>query len=128
MTQLTMFKARTYTVTETVQPVDANGNQVLGAGGVTGFKFWMTAKLDVEVPDNQAVFQKLPASWAVTTAGDATHAAVVVCVINPADTASLPEHQLDLVWDIQMEDNASNFYTIDGGILTVKPNVTQATV
>jgi len=127
MSQLTMYRGDTKTVTVTVQPVDASGNQVLGSGGIAGWSFWMTAKRDPSDLDSQAVFQKLPAAWSISSAGDATHPGVAFCNLAPADTASLPPYQLTLVYDIQAKDLTGNIFTIDAGAILVNVDITIAT-
>jgi hypothetical protein len=119
MTALTMFRGRSMTITESLTN--------LGSSGISGFKFWFTAKNDYADADAAAAIQKLPAAWAQDTAGDATHPGVAHCNLAPADTASLPPYQIVLVFDVQAEDALGNFFTVDSGTLTVMPSVTTVT-
>jgi len=124
MGSLTMSRGDARTLTATVQPLDAFGNQVLGASGITGWKFWFTAKYDYSDADATAVFQKLPAAWQITTAGNATTPGIAICNLVHSDTAALPAYQVTLVYDVQAEDANGNPYTIDAGTLVVSPDVT----
>lgn len=125
MTSLALTRARSYTITATVGPNNAAGLPALGSGGITGWQFWLTAKYDPTDPDTQAVFQKLPAAWQVTQAGNSTTPGLAICNIVPADTLSVPLHQVVLQFDITAEDGLGNFYMIDGGTITIAPDVTQ---
>lgn len=128
MGTLTMTRGDTKTVTETIQPKDALGNQVLGANGIAGWSFWMTAKYDAGDADSAAVFQKVPINWTANTNGNQTTAGVATCTLNPSDTSALPPYQVTLVYDVQAKDTSGNIFTIDSGTLTVTPDVTIATV
>src|SRR5260370_30824781 len=119
MGTLAMIRRDTKTVTETIQPKDILGNQVLGSGGITGWQFWMTAKYDPGDPDSLAVFQKLPAAWSVTQAGNTTTPGIVFCILSPADTASVPGYQVLLSYDVQAKDTGGHIFTIDSGTLIV---------
>lgn len=127
MSILNMTRGDTKTVTETIAPVNSSGQQVLGASGVTGWLFWMTAKHDPRDTDAAAVFQKLPVQWTVTQAGNLTTSAIVFCILAPADTASLPPYQSSLYYDVQAKDTSGNIFTIDSGTLIVSADVTIAT-
>lgn len=116
-----MPRGDTRTVTETVGPTG------LGSGGVAGWSFWFTAKLNLSDADTAAVIRKLPADWAIQTVGSDTVAGVVLCTINPADTASLPPYQVALSYDVQAKDTSGNIFTIDSGTLTVTADVTTVT-
>ena len=127
MSSLAMTRGDTRIVTTTISNLDANGNVVFGVNGVTGWTFWMTAKYDPGDTDASAVFQKLPASFSITTPGNAATPAVVTCTLAPADTASLPGYQVVLSYDVQAKDTSGNIFTVDSGTLTVSADVTIAT-
>lgn len=128
MTDISMYRGDTRTITETIQPLAADGTQVLGASGITGWSFWLTVKKDPGDADASAVFQKVPGSWTTNNPGNATTAGVVTCTINPADTASLPGYRSVLQFDVQAKDGSGNVFTIDRGTLTVDADVTVTTV
>lgn len=119
-TNLKMVRGDTKVVRVTID------HSTLGAGGVTGFSFWFTAKNDIADADADAVVQKLPNNFTVVTEGDASTDAVVTCKIVPDDTADLPAFDVPLAYDIQAEDGAGNVTTIASGTLTVSPDVTRA--
>lgn len=116
-----MTRGDTRTITETIGPTG------LPAGGIAGWSFWFTAKVSADDPDSAAVVQKLPAAWAIQTVGSSSIAGVVLCTLNPSDTANLPPYQVNLVYDVQAKDTNGNIFTLDNGILTVVTDVTIAT-
>lgn len=126
MTNLTMYSGNSRTVTESVGPTG------LGAPGIAGWEFWLTVKWDPSDPDADAVLQKGPSAWTITTPGDGTAnppiAGVAFCNILPADTITLGAYQVELTFDVRAKDSLGNIFTIDYGTLTVVPSVTQATV
>lgn len=117
-----MVRGDTRTVTETVGPAGLDVN------GIAGWSFWLTAKYDPNDADVNAVFQKVPADWALQSTGNATTAGVTLCTIQPADTASLPAYEVSLFYDVQAKDTNGNIFTIDNGTLTVSADVTISTV
>lgn len=121
MGSLTMVRGDTRTVTETVGPTGLDSN------GISGWSFWFTAKYDPNDADANAVFQKVPADWALQVAGDATTAGVILCTINPNDTLSLPAYRVVLFYDVQAKDTSGHIFTIDSGDLTVVADVTIST-
>lgn len=126
MGDLQMYRGDSLTVTETVGPVG------LGANGIQGWQFRMTAKWDADDPDSAAVFQKVPSAWQITTQGVGPTgsppvggtAGVVFCNLLPSDTASLPAYQVALQFDVQATDASGHVFTIDAGTLTVFADVT----
>lgn len=124
MGTLAMLRGDVRTITASVAPLDAQGSQVLSGAGITGWKFWFTAKYDYSDADSAAAIQKLPAAWSVQTAGGVSTAGVATCTLTNADTAGLPPYQVTLVYDVQAEDTLGNPYTVDSGTLTVSPDVT----
>lgn len=122
MTLLTIKRNTSYTFTETIQP-QGSGGYVLGANGILGWTFWLTAKYDYSDADAAAAIQKLPASWTIQVHGDSTTAGVVFCTINPADTAALPPYQVTLVFDVKAKDESGRIFSVDDGTLTVSPDV-----
>lgn len=121
MTDLAMTRGDTKTVTVTVGPAG------LGAGGITGWSFWFTAKHDPGDADTAAVVQKLPAAWQIQTAGSSTVAGVAFCVLAPGDTSALPAYQSNLTYDIQGKDTNGNIFTLDSGAFTVSADITTVT-
>ena len=99
----------------------------LASTGLAGCTFWFTAKYRATDADTLAVFQKLNASFTVTSVGSLTAPGVVLVTIQPADTASIPEYTKLLHWDIQMKDASANIYTVDSGMLRINADITQAT-
>src|SRR5260370_38376729 len=104
MGTLAMIRRDTKTVTETIQPKDILGNQVLGSGGITGWQFWMTAKYDPGDPDSLAVFQKLPQAWPVTQAANTTTPAIACCILAPPALTGAPGHQAILAFELPAKD------------------------
>jgi hypothetical protein len=100
----------------------------LTSSGLTSCTFWLTCKRAATDPDSAAIFQKLNASFTVDAVGNLTTPGVIHCTIAPADTATLAEYGVALVYDVQMKDSTGNIYTVDSGTLTLTPDVTQAIV
>lgn len=104
----------------------------LTAAGLTGYKFWFTAKSAFTDADANAVIKKIgqqaapTGDFTVVTLGSDTTAGVVTCKINPADTASLPDYDSVLLYDVQFEDSDGDVSTVASGTLTVQVDVTKA--
>jgi hypothetical protein len=91
---------------------------------ITGFKLWFTAKNNLQDADTQAVSQ-----LSTTTSGITITTPTVgqYSVAMPAlATAAFPDGPVALFYDVQLMDGSGNIYTIDGGTLTVSPDVTRA--
>lgn len=99
----------------------------LTATGLTGCKFWFTAKQALSDADAQAVIQRLPADFTPVQTGDDLTPGIVTCEINPADTNGLPDYTVQLVYDVQMANANDKPFTIQKGKLKVEPDVTRAT-
>lgn len=101
----------------------------LGAGGLTGYSAWFTAKRDAANLDSAAVFQKTIAlgGIAITTTGNASTPGVLTTTVTPADTEGLPTgYATRLVYDVKVKDGSGVETTVDSGTLTVLADVTQA--
>lgn len=96
--------------------------------GLTGYKFWLTAKLDISDPDAAAQFQKTSTAgdFTVPVNGSDTQAGIVQCTLQPADTSGLPDYDVDLLYDFQVEDQGGAVTTSADGTLTVHPDITRA--
>ena len=94
--------------------------------GFTGYNAWFTAKNQVADLDTAAVIKKVPVDFTVVLNGSDVVAAIVTCKIVPADTSGLPDYDVQLVYDAQIEDASANVTTVQDGILTVKADVTRA--
>jgi hypothetical protein len=117
-TNLSMYRGDTRVVQLTISG--------LGASGLTGFSFWFTAKNDFADADADAVIKKTTNDFTVVTVGDANTSGVITVKILPADTASLPDYNTNLHYDVQLEDGSGNVTTVATGTLTVKVDVTKA--
>lgn len=107
----------------------------LPSDGVASFSFWFTAKSEVDLPDSAAQFQKMGTPGAlgpftIVTPGNPAATppvdAVVNCALAAADTASLPDYDVTLEWDLQVRDGNGKTNTAASGTLTVQPDVTRA--
>ena len=125
-TNLSMWRGDTKVVQVTI------GN--LLANGLADYKYWFTAKNGVEDSDAAAVIQKVGQQAAPTgdfttvTIGSDTVDGVITCIIEPADTNTLPDYDVQLAYDVQVEDSDGNVTTVVNGFLTVKVDVTKTSV
>jgi hypothetical protein len=106
--------------------VQVTTTSTLTSSGLTGYKFWFTAKNAFTDADASAVIKKLTADFTVVQNGNATTPGIVTCKIDPADTASLPHFDSTLLYDVQFEDSDGNVTTVASGTLTVQVDVTKA--
>jgi hypothetical protein len=109
------------TFTEYVGPAGLDSN------GINGWQFWLTVKYDDDDADGDAVFQKVPGEWQMAQKGDASTQGIAFCNIVPADTNSLPGHQVALVYDVQAKDTAGHIFTLESGTWTVTADSTVST-
>ena len=106
------------------------GLPVPGAVGqifdLTGSKAWWTAKNNVVVQDNEAVFQRTstPANGIVFT--DAVQGKLRV-TIDPANTRAMPDQVTALVYDLQIQTPAGAIVTLEMGTMVIVPDITRAT-
>ena len=107
-TNLSMYRGDTKVVQLTISG--------LGASGLTGFKFWFTAKNDYADADAAAVIAKVTADFTVVTNGSDTVPGVVTVKLLPADTSGLPDYDSQLLYDAQVEDGSGNVTTVATGI------------
>ena len=98
----------------------------LSASGLTGCSFWFTAKNKVSDADASAVIKKLPVDFSIITVGSDTVAGVAQFTIAPADTDTLADYAVSLVYDVQMKDTNGNITTLVDGTLLVNPDKTRA--
>jgi hypothetical protein len=127
MAEYTMSRGDSATFTETIQPVNSLGQQVLSSNGITGWEFWLTLKWDWGDDDGAAVFQKIPSDWTITQPGDMVTPGIAFVNINPADTASLPGRTVKLKYDVQAKNAIGNIFTLESGTWTIVPDATRAT-
>lgn len=106
--------------------VQVTTTSTLTATGLAGYKFWFTAKNAYTDADTAAVIKKVTADFTVVQNGSDTTPGIVTCKINPADTASLPDYDSALLYDVQFEDSDGNVSTVASGTLTVQVDVTKA--
>ncbi len=89
---------------------------------LTGGTLTMTAKWDIADSDANAVFQ------ISTTSGDIVVTDAVgglaTVTISHAKTVNLPSHVVNLVYDIQLLDVNTQYFTVLTGILSVYPDST----
>lgn len=97
-----------------------NGNAV----DVTGATFTYTAKWDFPDDNADAVFTKTSGVGGGITVLDPVTGSLEI-QIDPPDTSALPYAQVDLVYDLTMENISSQIFSILRGVLTVVPNVTE---
>lgn len=103
----------------------------LTASGLTGFSYWFTAKSDFGDADLSAVIRKvgsqaIPGDFTTVVLGAVNTDGIITCQINPSDTNSLPDYDVQLQYDVQVEDSQGRVTTIVDGILTVQVDVTRA--
>lgn len=99
--------------------------------GLTGFKFWFTAKNQYSDADTAAVIHKTGnpgPDFTIVTNGSDTVSGVATCKILPTDTSGLPDYDSQLLYDAQVEDGNGNITTVASGILTIHVDVTKAVV
>jgi hypothetical protein len=106
----------------------------LGASGLTGYTLWFTAKEDVSDADVAAIIERTGSpgpGFVLVTAGSGPTSpvdAVVTCDIVPADTSGLPDNDVVLTWDFQVESPSGRVTTAADGTLTVQADITRASV
>lgn len=92
---------------------------------------WFTGKRSISDPDASAIFQKVLPSGATSSAttgilvSSLTAGAVTLSLV-PIDTSGLEDAILQLSFDVQYVDSAARKYTVAGGKLIVRPDVTRA--
>jgi hypothetical protein len=96
--------------------------------GFTGYSAWFTAKNQVSDTDATAVIKKIPVDFTTIVVGSDVVAAVITCKIVPADTNALPDYDVQLAYDAQVEDGSGNVTTVADGTLTVKADITRTFV
>lgn len=125
-TNLSMWRGDTKVVQVTLSNLTATG--------LTGFRYWFTAKYDFADADNVAVIQKIGQQAAPTgdfttvVIGNASTSGVITCQIDPSNTNTLPDYDVQLQYDVQVEDASGHVTTVATGILTVKVDVTKTSV
>ena len=118
----TITRARSATIAVTVGS--------LGASGLNAYSdIRFTAKRDTSDSDASAIITKsLTSGVTITTVGDTTTDGMLSVALTPADTTALPSgYTSTLQYDVTLYDAVGDAYTVAGGVLTVTPNVTQAT-
>ncbi len=98
--------------------VKLNGTPV----NLTGATIWMTAKWSPSDPDNLSVFQASTTTYGivVTSAADG----LFLVAIPPNITTPLPARKVELFYDIQMKNAATEVFTVAIGNLVILPDVT----
>ena len=92
---------------------------------LTGGTLRMMAKYSTYDDDASAVFNlSSPSSGIVVT--DAPNGKATV-TISPANTVSLPEHRVDLAYEIRLTESGGAVDSLTFGTLTVLPNVVNTT-
>lgn len=124
-TNLSMWRGDTKVVQVTISNLTANG--------LTGYSYWFTAKSDFADADASAVIHKsgsqaTPGDFTTVTLGNASTDGVITCQINPSDTSGQPDYDVQLNYDVQVEDSNGKVTTIANGILTIKVDVTKTVV
>lgn len=92
---------------------------------ISGAAFRFTVKWDYWDADANALMIKTSPSGGITILSDVN--GQIRVTIDPADTLSLPAHQVDFYYDVQMKNAANEVYTVLRGTLTVVPDVSVAT-
>lgn len=106
----------TETDTETGVTTDIN---------LTGALIWFTAKNKFADADASAVFQRTIANGGITVT-NAIQGRFTVSIV-PANTSSLGNTAVVLVYDLQVKISTGAIYTLDSGTLVVSPDVTLST-
>jgi len=93
---------------------------------IAGATIWMTAKRSVEDPDTKAVFQaKTPDDIEIV---DGAAGLAKITIPAGATASVILEHNqpLNLAYDVQIKTATGIVSTIDGGTVTLLPDVTRA--
>jgi hypothetical protein len=91
------------------------------AVNLTGSALRMTAKWKPDDLDAAAVFAGATGGFGITITDAANGLATIALV--PANTNSLPYHEVRLYYDIQLLDSGSNVSTLLTGTLIVLPDI-----
>lgn len=102
--------------------LDVNGNPT--PKNIQGAALTFTVKKDIEDPDSSAVFQKTVGNGITIPVGNLT-GMFTIGPLTSADTTSLPNETIGLVFDVQMV-LAGNKSTVAAGTLTVRAEGTQS--
>jgi hypothetical protein len=121
MSDETMFRGDTFrrdlsivSCTSSVPPVPVD---------ITAWLFRWSVKKSIGDPDAKVVYQGTIANGGVLVT-DAVNGKLTI--VMPADrTATLPDTQKTLVWDVQAEDPAGNVATVVEGTIAVTLDVTR---
>jgi hypothetical protein len=88
---------------------------------ISGASFTMTGKLKVKDDDSKAIFRKT--TLAGITLPAPTLGSVLVELV-PQDTATLPEKDSELFYNLKMHTTDGRVFTILGGTLVIKASAT----
>lgn len=97
-----------------------NGSPVDLSGGTLK----LTAKWDVRDTEANAVFTLLSPSLGIVVTS--ATGGLATLTISPSQTIGLPDHQVNLPYDIQLTDFQGNIFTVMLGILSIVPDITTA--
>lgn len=89
---------------------------------ITGWTFWMTAKTDAGLPDEDAFFQLTSPTDIVITDAALGTARITI----PASTTSGVASRATLLFDVQGRDMGGGIHTLANGTLKISPDVTRA--
>lgn len=93
---------------------------------ITGATLWFTAKNNLADTDLQAVAQVSTVNGGIVITNAPSGQFKVQML--PQATLQFPDAEVDLFYDIQLEDTTLNVATVMSGTLTVTPDVTRAIV
>lgn len=105
-------------------------SSVLGSTGLSLYtSIWFTAKLDwsnLDADPDSIQKTLAAANLAVTTAGSNTVNGVLTATLLDADTSSLPDNAISLVYDVRGKTAGGAEVTLVSGFLLVQPMATKA--
>lgn len=98
-------------------------------GPLSGYThLWFTAKLGYQNLDNDpdSIQKDIGAGVTVTTAGSTSVDGVISVALLAADTTSLPDNNISLVYDVKGKDAGGLENTLTSGVLLVQAHATKA--
>jgi hypothetical protein len=124
MTERTMYRGDTYAFDIQVTKRSA-GSEIGVPENITDWKLWFTAKRTYSDWDSMA---------AVRLSSEPNDGIIFIDPVNgkaeitipPVKTVGYPDGPVVLVYDVQAKDTNGRIFTVEGGTLTVIPDVTRA--